>query len=373
MSQQKIKIAFTISNISKVLLFEWLAEKFDKKYEPVFIIYNSKNTEIEEYLKKQNKIVYRINYKSKKDLPVSIYKTIRILKKEKIEIIHAHLFEATLISLTAAKLLGIRKRVYTRHHSSYHHDFFPNAVKYDKFINFIATDIIAISSKVKNILLEKENVPSGKVNIVYHGFDLDAFSSINNNAIEHLKTKYKLHDHFPVIGVVSRYTNWKGIEYIISAFERLLKKYPNAKIILANALGNDAKTIKEKLQNLDPDNYVEIEYERDMSALYKCMNIFVHVPIDSQAEAFGQVYIEAMAANIPCVVTLSGIANEYIKDGVNALVVDYKNADQIHDKIVRLLEDKDLETKITSNALKDVKAKFTLQRMFEELDKIYSV
>ena len=109
-----------------------------------------------------------------------------------------------------------------------------------------------------------------------------------------------------------------------------------------------------------------------MPALYKCMNIFVHVPVNSEVEAFGQVYIEAMAASIPCVVTVSGIANEYIIDNENAAVVDYKNAEDIFNKICLILKNKDFETKIITNAMKDVYERFTLERMIFDLDKIYT-
>jgi glycosyltransferase involved in cell wall biosynthesis len=368
---QRLKIAFAISNISKVLLFEWLSEKLNKEFEPVFIIYSTGNTEIEAFLKANNKTVYHINYSSVKNLPFSLFQTLRIFRKEKIKIVHAHLFEASLISLTAAKMLGIKKRIHTRHHSTFHHDYFPKAVKYDKFINYISTDIIAISTKVKKLLVEKENVSPNKVYLIYHGFDLSIFSIVKDEQIDALKLKYKLTNHFPIIGVVSRYTNWKGIEYIIKAVENLLSNYPNAKLVLANAKGNDKKEIQTHLKSLPINNYVEIEYERDMPALYKCMNVFVHVPIDNEAEAFGQVYVEAMAANVPCVVTLSGIANEYVVNNFNAAVVNYKDAIAIEQQLKRIIENNDFANSLTQNALKDVNCRFDFEIMMNQLEKIY--
>src|SRR5256885_4070776 len=42
----------------------------------------------------------------------------------------------------------------------------------------------------------------------------------------------------------------------------------------------------------------------------KLLDVFVHAPIAPQVEAFGQVYVEAMAAGVPSVITRAGIRSE---------------------------------------------------------------
>jgi hypothetical protein len=61
------------------------------------------------------------------------------------------------------------------------------------------------------------------------------------------------------------------------------------------------------------------------------------VPIDDTIEAFGQTYIEALISGVPSVFTLSGVASEFIENGKNALVVDYKNSEQISVAIDQIL------------------------------------
>ena len=115
----KTHITYIISNINKALAFEWIAEYLDKeKFELNFILLNSEDSELECYLTKNNISVERITYRGKRDIPKAIFRTCKIFKKHKTNIVHTHLFDANLVGLFAAWLTQIPKRIYTRHHST---------------------------------------------------------------------------------------------------------------------------------------------------------------------------------------------------------------------------------------------------------------
>jgi glycosyltransferase involved in cell wall biosynthesis len=69
--------------------------------------------------------------------------------------------------------------------------------------------------------------------------------------------------------------------------------------------------------------------------------------------------------------TRRGIATEYIEQGKNGLVVDYKDADGIYKAIKTYLSDEALKNKIIATAKKDVEDLFSLEKMNAELKKIY--
>jgi hypothetical protein len=141
-------------------------------------------------------------------------------------------------------------------------------VKYDRFINFCSTHIVAISENVKNVLIKQEGVSESKIHLIHHGFDQTLFDFNNELLKSTLKTKYKLTSNDPIIGVVSRYTKWKGIQFIIPAFKALLLEFPNAKLVLANASGDYKQHIQLMLSELPSNSYCEIEFEKDIFALY---------------------------------------------------------------------------------------------------------
>ncbi|QMU27570.1 glycosyltransferase family 4 protein [Adhaeribacter radiodurans] len=370
----KIKITYIISNIDKALAFEWIANYFDKnKFELQFILLNSGSSELQRFLQQNRIKIYFINYRGKKDIPATFFIIWRILKKEKPAIIHTHLFDASLIGLLAGKLAGITKRILTRHHGNQHHVYFPNAVYYDKFINSIATHIIAPSESVKNILTNLEGVKSEKVKVINHGFDLSYFSQVDSKSVESLQQKYNPNNKWPVIGVISRYLELKGIQYIIPAFKRALELYPNALLLLANANGSYKAQVQHLLAQLDSESYIEIPFEAEVSTLYKLFDLFIHVPIEQSSEAFGQIYIEALASGIPSVFTLSGVASEFIEHRKNAYIVSHKNSEEIYEAIIEVLGDASLRSSIIRKGKVDVFARFTLKEMINKLEKIYEV
>lgn len=364
----KTNITYIVSNIDKALAFEWIASHLNRdRFNLSFVLLNSADSELEKYLKSINIRVKRIEYNSKLDLLKAIINLICFFIKNKTNVVHCHLFDASLAGLLAAKLCLIKKRIYTRHHSDYHHKYFPRAVYYDKFINFLATDIVSISKVVSTVLVDLEKADLKKVNLIHHGFDLDIFSE--SDSVE-MKIKYKTNGNYPVIGVVARYTDWKGIQYIIPAFKQILEIYPNAKLVLANAKGDFEFEIKQLLSQLPNDSYVEIVFEPQIFLLYQIFDIYVHTPIDSEVEAFGQTYVEALVSGIPSVFTLSGVANEFIEHEKNAVVVDYKNSEDIKNAMIMLVQNEELRNELIRNGKQDVQ-QFNIVNFIYKLESLY--
>lgn len=368
----KKQITYIISNINKAIAFEWICEQLNKNdFELSFVLLNDGSSYLEEYLIKSKTKVLRIKYKSKKDIPLAIFKLIYFLKKNKTEIVHTHLFDATFVGLIAAKFCGIKKRIYTRHYSTYHHDFFPNAVKWDKLNNNLATHIVAISQVVKDILILKEDVRPEKISMVYHGFKLNEFSENNIKVTEELNIKYNPLNKRPVIGVISRFTELKGVQYIIPAFKEVLKDKPDALLLLFNAFGDYDNYINRQLEELPATSYKKVIFENEITSLYHLFDIFIHVPINSTIEAFGQTYIECMASGTPLIATKSGIANEILINKENAIIVDYQNSKEIYNAVELLLNKPLLSTLITNNARVIINEKFQLKTMVEKIEKLY--
>lgn len=371
MSQKKI--AYIISFVNKSLSFEWTVSLLNKnKYQLTFILLNNRDSSFEDFLKTKGVNVFRINYNGKKDIPLALVQIIRILKKQKIDIVHAHLFDACLIGLISAKIAGIKKRIHTRHNATIHHNYHPKSVKYDRLINYLSTDIVAISKNVQEILVEMENVDKKKISLIHHGFNLKEFELISDERIKTLEDKFLPSlSTTPIIGVISRYIHWKGIQYIIPAFKRIISEYPNAHLILANANGPYKTEIRELLKEIPKNNFTEIEFEDDIFALYKLFDIFIHTPIDEKSEAFGQVYIETMASGVPSIVTASGIAPEFIVHRENALLVPFKDTDSIQSAIHELLDNDLLKQDIIKKGRNSVSKMFNLNLMIQKLENLY--
>ncbi len=372
MMGEKKTVLYVISRVDYALGFDWLDQFLDRtKYDPVFVFLHSTRPHLADVLESRGTKVECLNLESKKDYPLLFLKLIRLFRKYRPSIVHAHLLDANLLAIPAAFVCRIKKRIYTRHHSTYHFDYHPHMVKYDKLINRLSTQIVSISLNVTDVLIGKEHVPPRKVFLVNHGFQLQQFTSPDLEAVAALRRKYNPEGKAPVIGVISRLTEWKGVQYIIPAFRKLLESFPDAVLIIANAKGDYEAEIKRQLSELNQKQYVLIPFEKDLFSLYSLFDVFVHVPVDEAAEAFGQVYIESLAAKVPSVFTLSGIAREFIVNRENALVVPFKDTDAVYQAIHEILVTEELGKTLKENGLKAVIRKFTVASMMEALYKAY--
>jgi glycosyltransferase involved in cell wall biosynthesis len=369
----KTKVVYVISRIDYALAFDWVDKYLDKsKFDFHFVFINPTKPKLHSDLISRGTQSFFIEFNSKIDYVKVAFKLMKLFFKIKPDVVHVHLIDACLTAMPVAYLMGIKKRIYTRHHSTYHFDYFPHAVKYDKLINVLSTNIIAISKNVENVLINKEHVNPSKVQIIHHGFELTKFVDANESNISLLKSKYNPANKSPVIGVISRFTEWKGVQYIIPAFQKIKNDFPDALLVLANAQGDMEAEIFRQLNEISKDGFVTIKFEKDLYSLYKLFDVFVHTPIDDKSEAFGQTYVEALAAGVPSVFTMSGIAVEFIEDKKNALVVDFKNSDAIYNAIYLILSDNDLKGRLIENGRNSVSAMFDVKKMIGLLEDLYA-
>ncbi|WOK05578.1 glycosyltransferase family 4 protein [Imperialibacter roseus] len=370
---KRFRIIYIVSRVNSARQFELVADGVrNLGVEIEFILLNSKVTPLETYLKKRGFGVTRLPLSGRLSLLYIFLALFGILLVKRPRIIHTHLFEANLTGLFAGWIAGVPTRIHTRHHSIIHHQSFPGAVKWDKLCNWLSTHVVAPSQVIADVLTRDERLNSSKVQIVHHGFDLTSFNLVCEERVESVREKHNIpKSKLPVVGCIARYTEWKGVQFVILAFQKTLQKYPDALLVLCNARGDYASVITEHLSKLPSFAYREVLFEEDIEALYQCFNIFVHVPTGEKEEAFGQIYIEAMAAEIPSVLTISGIANEFVRHGENAFVVDYKDEKAIAEAVDFLLSNPKQAKKLASNARKDVNSKFSIESMNLQLMKLY--
>jgi glycosyltransferase involved in cell wall biosynthesis len=172
------KVTYLISNINKAIAFEWIAQHFpNHNLQLSFVLLNTGPSELESSLKKNNVRVTRIHFAGSRHLVKAFFKLYGLLRETKPDIIHCHLFHATLLGLVTGRLAGVKRCIYTRHHSTYNWQYNKKGVWLDRLLNWLATDIVAISENVRNVLLNNEKVPSAKVRLIQHGFDLNAFQA----------------------------------------------------------------------------------------------------------------------------------------------------------------------------------------------------
>lgn len=365
---KKIKILAVFSGIDWASEFYWYAKYLDKKhFELVVVLMHNKKPELMRALHQLGIRSYWIKYTGKKGIPLSFMKILFIFLRERPQIVHPQLFEASLLTLLVARILGFRRRIHTRHHGDYHHIYHPHAVKYDRLINSLSRFIICPSEENQRVLITSEAVDEQKVKVIRHGFDFDDFSVQH---LERVKSKYGI-DGWPIIGVISRLVEWKGVQYVVEAFRQLVRDEPQALLVVVGTGDEYESQIKTMLRNIPDSHYRHIDFERDIYSLISLFDIFVHVPVSASAESFGQVYIEAMALAVPMIITLSGIAVHEPIFQENSKVVPYRDARAILEAIREMISNYALwKDKAIEGSLR-IREKYDFQHKIRAIERLY--
>lgn len=367
-----MKICYIISDIDKAVYFEETALELRKQgVELSFILLSSTNKTLHRFLvDKQFQVkTFEVGSLLKSGKVIRLCKN--LLKEWNITTVHCHLAQANWVGLWASKLVGIKTRIYTRHSGKPLKTHWKEKL-IDRIQNKLATQIIAISDNIDQLLAE-QLVPSNKRMIIHHGFMLERFAHPDSTDTNRIKNQYNPENLSPNIGVIARWMEWKGIHYIIDAFSTLLNEYPQARLYLFGASDNAdfSEEIQKKLQQIPARNYCVVPFEPNVFDLYQLFDVYVHVPVNPRCEAFGQTYVEALAAGIPSVFTLSGVAREFIQHEKNALIVPFENSQAIYEAITRMIRDPKLAETLIERGKQDVKDLFEFQTAAEKLVNLY--
>jgi len=369
----RIRVLYIISGVDKAPVFEWIAEQFSssKSLELSFCFLGPVDPSSSRSIRKNFGASSSIILKCKLQGLKAWYQLFCHIRRYNPHVVHCHLLTASILGLLASCVAGVPVRIFTRHHGSMHHRGIRKGLLWDLLCNALATKIVSISPVTSRILCNWEHVNPSKVVFIPHGFQLSSFRAIDNKRVLRFKKKYGLPVRSVIIGVVSRFVDWKGVQYIVDAFLSIYKDRPDLHLLLMNASGPCMSDIQSRLQGLPESAWTQIAFEYDMPAAYHAMDLCVHTPVDSLVEAFGQVYIESLASGVPMICTLSGIANLFIRDESNALVVPYKDSRAIAQAIMKLLSAPALREQLAINGFIDIKSRFSLDSMCAQLERLY--
>ena len=190
--------------------------------------------------------------------------------------------------------------------------------------------------------ISKATTEVNKLVQIAPGIDTNHFQPKKPNP--NLVSKYQLEGR-RVIVCVARLVHRKGQDQLIKALPDILKKYPDA-ILLIVGQGPIEQMLRNSARQLAVTHKVIFTGRvphADLADYISLGEVFA-MPVRSrfygfEVEGLGISYLEASACGLPVVVGKSGGAVDAVIDQVTGLLVDGKNVNEITDAICRLLAD----------------------------------
>lgn len=175
----------------------------------------------------------------------------------------------------------------------------------------------------------------------------------------------------PLIGYLGHYSPIKGVPVLLSAFEQLVQRMPEARLALAwSGKGEDAARVKRMMDKEPLRERVSqmgiVDANVFLSALDVCVLPFVH----SSFPHFPLVLLEAFAAGTPVITSDLGGLSEIVEDGTTGLLVAPDDPEALAAAMREILEDADLRNQISQNQKEAFETNFSIEAVFDRLEEL---
>jgi glycosyltransferase involved in cell wall biosynthesis len=220
-----------------------------------------------------------------------------------------------------------------------------------------ATDLlIANADAVARDTCDRENVPAGKVSVVYNGLPSAAFEAVPPaaTATEH-----------PVVLCVANLKRYKGHRFLLDAVARLQEEGLRTTLLLAGD-GPQRAALEDQAARLGIDARF-LGARTDVPELLARADVFV---LPSLREGMSNAVMEAMAAGRPVVATAVGGTPELLGDDRGVLVQPH-DVGTLATGLRQVLTDVDLAARLATRARAWSHTRLSVDAMVDEHVRIY--
>jgi glycosyltransferase involved in cell wall biosynthesis len=310
-----------------------------------------------------------------KDLK-AVWQLYLLFKKEKPIIVHSHTPKAGTLSMIAAKLAGVPHRLHTiaglpLMEAKGIKRSILNMV--EKITYWCATKIYPNSHGLKTIILDHNFTNKNKLKVIANGssngIDTAYFNpEYNDNSKNELELKRSLKikkDDF-VFVFVGRLVADKGINELITAFDRLCIHNSAIKLLLVGDYENELDPLKSQtLKTINSnENIISTGWVDDIRpflAISDCLTF------PSYREGFPNVVMQAGAMELPCIVTNINGCNEIIKHKESGLIIAVKDKKALGNAMEYVLNNRNESKNMGIKCRKHIVANYERQVVWEAL------
>jgi glycosyltransferase involved in cell wall biosynthesis len=269
----------------------------------------------------------------------------KIQGKKLIVTIHSDLYSPTLIG-------GLLTRLYVE--------------TFYRLLLFLSDKTIIVNPEYDKTFTNTRHILNGfkkKITAIPNGVDTSIFYPIKS-----IKTGKKI----LFVSVLDEFHEFKGLNYLIKAMRKIVKKIPDAKLTIVGEgpLKNKYKRMAEEFGLSKNISFVGAKKNLELPMIYSQHDVFVLPSIHT--ESFGIVLIEAMASGVPVIATeYAGMREEIIRENTG-LIVPSKDSPSLASAILTILLDKKLAKKMGANARNLAKNNFDWKNVAIKTMNVYS-
>jgi len=223
--------------------------------------------------------------------------------------------------------------------------------------------VVALTDRERSEIAELYDLPPDRITVIPPGVNPDRFvPSPEKSAV---RRELGLPDARTVFAL-GRLDERKGFDLYFRAVHRLLehRDLPTTSFLLSAGGGSPTESherarlerMRDELSIARALTWLPVLPEHRLPDYYKAADVFV---LPSRYEPFGIVMLEAMACALPVVSTRAGGPSKVIDPGIDGLLVDPADTDEMADGIATLLMDGQMRRRLGAAARAKVKRDYS--------------
>lgn len=222
----------------------------------------------------------------------------------------------------------------------------------------LADEVIAISGPVAARVAHAE-----RVHVIPNGLDLARFATARRVVPGAART----------LGWVGRIAPGKGLEHVLTVFERVLRVRPGTRLVVMGApvAGHEgfAEGLRARCARLgDATTWLPAGAATEIA--YASMDLFLHLP--DVAEGLGRTVLEAQATGVPVVAWPRGGLVDALQDGTSGRFAAAGDLDAATNCVLELLADDATRTAMGEAARTFVQQHFARERCARAVEAVYA-
>ncbi|MDY7011092.1 MAG: glycosyltransferase [Planctomycetota bacterium] len=304
-----------------------------------------------------------LNVRGKLDI-TALARLASLLKRERFDLLHTHLFHADLAGRIAAGMTGVANLVHTVHVAEAR--FKPWRYAWAYMTANRCDRIVCVSQAVRDHHARKSHLPLWRYEVIYNGIDADAYSP-NLQRREELRHRWGVGGNEILIAFVGRLVFQKNLPMLLEAIGRLRSNRSDIHLVVAGD-GPEAAVLEKVLSEDESGLTIWLGQTDDVAGVLAAADVFA---LPSRWEGFGLAAAEAMAAGLPVIGTKVPGLTELIEDGVSGLLIDSEDTDALMAVINRLADDRDERMRLGSAAQQRVRDNFSIEANVTAHERLY--
>jgi glycosyltransferase involved in cell wall biosynthesis len=227
--------------------------------------------------------------------------------------------------------------------------------------------VVTGGEKTRRELVERDGLAADRVAAFPIGLDVDHFRPASPD--HDLRLEFGLSKGHLLVGLISYLRSYKGHDYFIEAARIIAGQRNDVTFVIAGE-GPDERSIRSRIERLGLSGSIRmLGFRQDLLNVFRSLDVFVIPSVEG--DTIPQVLMQALAIGLPVVSTTVGSIPDVVTDGDTGFVVPPRDAGALAERILRLLDDARLRTRMGEQGRALVQRCYSLERMLDRMEGVY--